>query len=197
MRVALTWSILLLGIPLSAEAGRSRPMPLAAMSRTAETIVVGRITDVRVAPHPRYTGLPITAITLKVSETWKGRHRPTFVFTHFGDVSADGTSPSGSGTVVRHFRRADLPTYAVGEEVVLFLRRPGRSGLTSTVGGHAGKLLVRRKPETGEAMVAPSTGGLSFGSGTLVAPQGRRGPVSLKSVRLRATAALRGAGVRS
>jgi hypothetical protein len=169
-------------------------MTLASMTRAAGTILVGRVTGVRVAPHPRYTRLPMTTVTLRVSETWKGRHRATFSFTHFGDVSAEGALVVASGPIVRQFRREDLPTYAVGEEIVLFLRRAGRSGLTSPVGGHLGKLIVRRNPQTGEVTVAPSAGALTIQGGRVAAAGAAHAPVPLKTLRMRAAATLRSAG---
>jgi hypothetical protein len=166
--------------PAQVNADLTPARSLADMTRAAGSVVVGRVVDVRVAPHPRYRRLIVTTIRLQVADTWKGTPGRTLTFTQFGDASAGAaTAIDGTGQMAPA-RFPDVPTYAVGEEALLFLRRPSHAGLTSPVGGLTGKLAICRDPKAGEATVQ---GG--FTASTQVAsPVGSRGGwISLKTAR--------------
>jgi hypothetical protein len=145
--------LLLAGLTVPASATQQRLFSLAEMTAAAERILVGRVTSVRVSSPPAMAGETVTQITLRVSESWKGPSRPTHTFIQFGDASRQGhpvRRPDGRWVIERF---EGLPTYRVGEEVLLFLRRPSDLGLTSPVGFTAGKIGIRRDPETGQAIL--------------------------------------------
>lgn len=179
--------LLLLGAALPASASRQRPVPLAERTARAERIIVGRVTQVQVGHHPRYPRVPVTRVTVRVRQTWKGEPVETLTFLQYGDASADGPRLPENPGRVRIVRFPELPTYREGEEVLLFLRRPSAEGLTSPVGGHSGKIAVRRDPTTGASGV---------GEAALLAPHSARpsATLPLTTVRDRVLAALRAEG---
>jgi hypothetical protein len=171
-----------------AGATRIRTGTLAERSRAAERIVVGRVTGVRLGSHPRYPRVVVTHVTLRVNETWKGDQTGTLSFMQFGDASARGRAAT-AGDRVRSPRIPGLPTYSVGEEVLLFLHRPSRAGLTSPVGGPAGKVAVQR---------SPASGALSVGQAVLEQGEASTAPgagtITLEAARSRVSASLRREG---
>jgi hypothetical protein len=144
-----------------AHADLTQPLPLAELTRAAGTIVVGRVVAVQAGYHPRYRHVPVTSVTVRVAETWKGAPGRTLTFLQFGHAAA--TEPPLAHTPGRRpiARLADLPTYAEGEEILLFLRRPSQAGLTSPVGGLTGRLGVLREAGTGRATVRGGLADLS------------------------------------
>jgi hypothetical protein len=144
-----------------AHADLTQPLALAGLTRAAGTIVVGRVVEVRAGSHPRYRHVPVTFVTVRVAETWKGQPGRTLTFLQFGHAAA--TEPPLAHTPSRMpiARLEDLPTYAAGEELLLFLRRPSHAGLTSPVGGLTGKLGVLREAGTGRATVRGGLADLS------------------------------------
>jgi hypothetical protein len=178
---AWMWLVLCFLLAAPAAAERTRPMSLVEMTRAAGTIVVGRVTEVRVGSHPQHPRVPVTHVTVRVEETWKGAPGRELVFMQFGDASGAPPDPPASGRVTL-VRFPDMPTYAEGEEVLLFLRRPSRADLTSPVGGRAGKLAVRRELATGQVTVEVGPVDLSDGSHT---DASRGGTVPLSALRAR------------
>lgn len=198
-----TGALLLLLVP-PAFATRQRPLSLAEMTRGATTIVVGRVTDVRVGAHPRHPDLTVTRVTLRISETWKGARTPVLTFMQIGDAAATPLARKRGETAFGAERFPDLPTYTPGEEVVLFLRRPSGSGLTSPAALHAGKWSVDRNPRTGTAVLRRIPRTLMRGSSTQapVGPEaGPPGPhpdnaVTLEAARARVLGLVRTEGAR-
>jgi hypothetical protein len=177
----------LLGLCLVApiRADLTRRLSLADMKRQAGTIVVGSLTAVRVGAHPQYPRVPVTYVTLRVEDVWKGTPDRSLTFMQFGDASARGPVLPAKPGRVRLMRFKDLPTYAEGEEVLLFLRPPSEAGLTSPVGGNAGKLAIHRDPNTGQATVQGPLLDLS-----VISPAGSRsGEIALEAVRHRVVGA--------
>lgn len=179
------WVALLLAalVVAPANATRIRSVALAERSRVAGRIVVGRVSSVRLGSHPRYSRVVVTNVTVRVRETWKGAPGQTLSFMQFGDASATGR-PTGART--RMPRIPGLPSYRVGEEILLFLYPPSAAGLTSPVGGLGGKNTVRRDPASGAGSVGEATlyrGEPATGAGTT--------PVSLETARGRVAASLR------
>jgi hypothetical protein len=173
----------MLSLPAAAETSFS--LSLEQMTRKAGTVVVSRVTDVRVAPHPQYQNLPVTYVTLRVAEAWKGAPEREVTFMQFGNATDAGPGAAKSVKGRAAIRFHDLPTYARGQEVLLFLRRPSRAGLTSPVGGNAGKLIIRRDAATGKAMIQSQR----TGSARVAAPGGEW--VSLDSLRRRVAGTVR------
>jgi hypothetical protein len=111
------------------------------MAASAGTVVTGRVVEVREGRHPQYPNVKVTYITMTVEDTLKGQaNRQTqHTFMQFG----------GAAARLVH----ELPTYHLGEEVVLFLYPESQYGFTSPVGGSQGQFSVRTDPRTGERVV--------------------------------------------
>lgn len=143
------------GLRIALPAGAiGRPLDLATMTERAGNIVVGRIANLRVGPHPKYHNVAALYVTVKVEEMLKGAPAETFTFMQFsGLMPAEGSAKGLSAAQ----SLPDVPAYRVGEELVLFLYPPSKVGFTSPVGGSQGKFLVRRQP--GEPTTVVSEGG--------------------------------------
>src|SRR5262249_37559268 len=152
-----------------AHADLTQPLPLEDLTRAAGTIVVGRVVAVQVGYHPRYRHVPVTAVTVRIEDTWTGQPGVTPPSLQSG--LAARTEPPLAHTPRRMpiARLDDLPTYAEGEEILLFLRHPSHAGLTSPVGGLTGKLGVLREPGTGRATVRGGLADLSPVASTVAA----------------------------
>jgi hypothetical protein len=109
-------------------------MALDQVAREAARIVHATVTAVR--SDRDASGLPATWITLDVARTLKGTASDTLTIKQYGVLQ-----PLADGTIARI---GGLPRYAVGEEVVLFLRGNSRLGFTSPVGLGQGVYRVRR-----------------------------------------------------
>ena len=95
----------------------------------AEQIVVGTVTEVREADDP--AGAPATYVTLSELRVVKGDARDTLTLRFYG---------GSSGSVAVHI--PDMPTFAVGERVVLFVAGNGRD-VCPLVGVWQGRFRVR------------------------------------------------------
>jgi hypothetical protein len=188
VRHACAWLPLALSIAAPVAADVVRPMSLAQMTRAAGTIVVGRVTEVRLDHLPQHPRVPVTYITLRVEETWKGAPARDLTFMQFGDATGATPLPATPGRV-QMVRFPEMPTYVAGEEILLFLRRPSRVGLTSPVGGHAGKLAVYREESTGQLV---AQGGPADLAGSTNGGAARRGPITLATLRARVAGAATG-----
>jgi hypothetical protein len=86
-------------------------------------------------------GLPYTELTLKVGQSIKGDHDATYTFRQFGLMAPRST---GDGRVNLMVTPAGWPTYAEGEQVMLFLHKPAaNSGFQTTAGLTQGKFIIR------------------------------------------------------
>jgi hypothetical protein len=117
------------------------PMGLARVTHEAARIVQGTVSDVRSGRDE--SGLPATWVTLAVTRTFKGRAETALTFKQYGVAT-----PLADGTVSRV---AGVPSYRVGEEVVLFLRATSRRGFTSPVGLMEGVYRVSHAAEGARA----------------------------------------------
>lgn len=109
---------------------------VAEMTAAAARVVHGRVTDVRAGQHPTQPSLAVLFVKLEVIESLKGSPAREISFMQF------------AGGVFSH-----LPTYRVGEEVLLFLYPESRYGLTSPVGEGAGKFRVFDDARTGRRVL--------------------------------------------
>jgi hypothetical protein len=182
-RHACAWLFLAMSIAAPGAADHVRPVSLAEMTRAAGTIVVGRVTQVRLDHLPQHPRVQVTYVTLRVEETWKGAPARDLTFMQFGNATGATPLPATPGRV-QVDRFPGMPTYTEGEEVLLFLRRPSRVGLTSPVGGHDGKLVVYRESSTGQLV---AQGGPADLAGSIDAGTVHRGPVALATLRARVT----------
>jgi hypothetical protein len=111
------------------------PMSLDRVASEAARIVHGTVSDVRTARDEH--GLPATWVTLDVARTLKGPGSAHVVFKQIGVID-----PLPDGTIARV---PGLPRYAVGDEVVVFLRGESGRGFTSPVGLGQGLYRVERR----------------------------------------------------
>lgn len=104
----------------------------------ADSIVVGTVTGKTDGFHE---GLPYTEITLKVGQSVKGDHGPSYTFRQFGLIEPKAM---GDGRVNLMVTPAGWPTYAKGEQVMLFLHKPASAtGFQTTAGLTQGKFTIR------------------------------------------------------
>lgn len=129
--LSLCLALLISGTPCLAS--QVRPINLEQMAQKAGHIVSGRCTSVEVGQDPALR-IPVTTVTLEVEHSLKGRGGRTLTFRMAGGSSGPGAIRIAGGT----------PSFAPGEEVVLFLYPTSRAGLTSPVGLGQGKFVVRR-----------------------------------------------------
>jgi hypothetical protein len=106
----------------------------------ADTILVGSVTDVTDGVDAD-TGLPYTQINMDVTESIRGGATGTFKFQQVGLLDARpvaGTNRSLLGAI------EGMPSFAAGEQVVLFLTPTASvTGFRTTVGLRQGKFNIR------------------------------------------------------
>jgi hypothetical protein len=137
----LVLSFFILSLTVQAQVMR---VNLREMVEAAGTIVTGQVVDVREGRHPNYPNVAVTYITVEVEDMLKGapNRQTQHVFMQFGGLGAT--------------RMREVPSYRVGEEVVLFLYPESEYGFTSPVGGDQGKFYVRTDPQTGQKVLGNS-----------------------------------------
>jgi len=128
--IAAVAATLAVGAPGAAMMTRG-PLPLVTIAYEAGRIVHGTVSDVRSGIDE--SGTPVTWVTFDVARTLKGPHAARVTIKQFGrsDIAL-GRIPG-------------MPTYAPGEEVVVFLRPESRRGFTSPVGLDGGVYRVREE----------------------------------------------------
>jgi hypothetical protein len=106
--------------------------------KQADTIIRGRVMGVTDGIDPR--GIPYTEVTIHVAESIKGQVSGTYRFRQFGLLKPRKLD---DGRVNLMVTPAAWPTYAKGEEAILFLRKPAAwTGLQTTAGLGQGKFTV-------------------------------------------------------
>ena len=108
----------------------------------ADRAFVGRVVSVHADRDA--AGLPSTWITFAVDHVIKGTVGGTLTIKQFGT-----TAPLSDGSVLR---LPGLPTYAPGDEMILFLSGESTAGFSSPIGLAQGKFPIVRR--AGHAMVA-------------------------------------------
>lgn len=104
----------------------------------ADSIVIGTVAGKTDGFH---RGLPYTEIELDVGQSIKGDHGSRYTFRQFGLIEP---KPMGDGRVNLMVTPAGWPTYAVGEQVLLFLHKPASAtGFQTTAGLTQGKFTMR------------------------------------------------------
>ena len=116
------------------------PADLPTLVSEAQTIVLGRVTDVRGVIRPG-TRRVDSYITFAVDESLKGSAEPSLTFRTLGGVS-------GRYRPVVH----GSPVFSVGDEAVLFL---GRGTTPYPIGLTQGVFRVRRDRLSGERRILP------------------------------------------
>ncbi len=131
--------LLVLGCFSISGGANSRSVNLAEMTTHAGRIIHGRVVEVREGMHPQQQRVAVTFIKVQVIEMLKGGAARDVTFMQYGNR----THP-----YVTH-----MPSYGVGEEVVLFLYRESKLGFTSPVGQGQGKFVVRNDVRSGQRVL--------------------------------------------
>jgi hypothetical protein len=151
--------ILIASVPLLAKAEAAMVMPFTVeqMAQRAEKIFVGTCTKVEHTVNAQ--GMPVIEVSFSVSEALKGEVGDTVTFRQIDPTprqQTDLVSGQGSHLRVRSLwsaaALAGVPTYAPGEEMMLFLAKEGQLGLTAPMGLWQGKMAVTTTA-TGEKRV--------------------------------------------
>ncbi len=114
-------------ISVAQEAAVAHRRTLAELIDESAYIVHGRVTDVRLEPHPQLTNVNTVVVTLAVKDALKGDVSQTFTFRQF----------------VWDVRGLDKSGYRKGQELLLFIRPPSQYGLTSPAGLSQGRFAVQ------------------------------------------------------
>lgn len=125
--------------PLLAQRGfLVKAVNLAEMETEAAIILKGRITDVRVEPHPEFNNLRTAVITVQVQKVFKGELVTTYTWREYLQDIRDNASNL---------------MYKPGQEYLLLLIRPSRYGLSSPAGQSQGVFRVRRDAQGNQFVV--------------------------------------------
>ncbi len=150
--LALSLSWMLIHPAQSLHATTVRLVSLEEMVKAADRIFVGKCVSVE-SRSDEY-GLPATYVTFLVIEQIKG------------DLGERVTIKQIGGRTSEVFKIPGLPTYRVGEEVLLFLHPNSQHGFTSPVGLNQGKWSVLES-SAGKKMLRPAVTGRSYGQGQI------------------------------
>lgn len=133
--LALVFAALFAG---GAQAKSIKKQNLVEIMSHADSIVIGTVAGKTDGFHQ---GLPYTEIELEVGQSIKGDHGSRYTFRQFGLIEP---KPMGDGRVNLMVTPAGWPTYAVGEQVLLFLHKPASAtGFQTTAGLTQGKFTMR------------------------------------------------------
>ncbi len=122
-----------------------QPKSLEQLVREADLIIQGRVQAV--TPGPK--GTLTTSVVVSVEDQWKGTRRKTVRLI----------LPRGSeGGITQEV--PGIPTFRVGEEVILFLVRDLRRGY-EILRGKQGKFSIKTDPQTGMPVVEDLAGSRS------------------------------------
>jgi len=144
----------------SVEAAMVMPFSVEEMTKGAEKIFVGTCVGAERSVNDQE--IPVLTVTFAVTEAIKGEVGETVTFRQLDPTPQQQTdlAPQQAG----HFRvispwfaasLAGVPTYAPGEEVMLFLASEGKLGLTAPIGLFQGKLPVTATA-SGEKLITNS-----------------------------------------
>lgn len=121
-----------------------QPQSLEQLIYGSDLIVRGQVRDI--TPGPRGEGGPSTTVLVSVQEQWKGPKLSTLRL-----VQPRGTEGEVSQAV------PGLPTFRVGEEIILFVVKEAR-GQYHVLGGKQGKFSIKTDPRSGKQVVEDLTG---------------------------------------
>jgi len=135
----LLGSLVILALSLNvAYAASMKKQNLVDLMSDTDSILVGTVSE---KTDGFYKGLPYTEITVKVGQTIKGNFGATYTFRQFGLIEPKSM---GNGRVNLMVTPAGWPTYAKGEQVMLFLHKPAsETGFQTTAGLNQGKFTIK------------------------------------------------------
>jgi len=139
--LAILISIVTMALSLNiAHAKNIEKQNLLELMTHTDSILIGTVSDKTDGFHQ---GLPYTEITLDVGQSLKGDHGANYKFRQFGLIEPKST---GDGRVNLMVTPAGWPTYAKGEQVMLFLHKPAsETGFQTTAGLTQGKFVIQGK----------------------------------------------------
>lgn len=137
--VALLLMCFQLAVVAPADASKVKRANIADLVSMGDQVVIGKVTQVRDGIDAK--GVPYTEVTVQVRETPKGDASGSYTFRQFGLTKP---RDMGNGLTNLQVTPDGWPTYASGEEVVLFLYKPAAwTGLRTTVGLFQGKFTIK------------------------------------------------------
>lgn len=123
------------GVVPAGATSMDKPLNLAALVQSSHDIVTGSVSKIS---QGRRGSMPYTEIEVAVDKTILGNAAGTVTFRQLGLQSA---GPEDNGRLYIG-NLPGMPKYTVGEQVILFLGKPGQSGFRTTVGLQQGKFTV-------------------------------------------------------
>ena len=138
-RAALFVSMAVMALGVSvAQANSLQKQNFLELMKHADSIVVGTVSK---KTDGFQNGLPYTEITLTVGQSLKGDLGSSYTFRQFGLIKPKSM---GDGRVNLMVTPQGWPTYAKGEQVMLFLHKPAsETGFQTTAGLTQGKFTIR------------------------------------------------------
>lgn len=107
-----------------------RQANLAYLARRADVIVQGRVASVKYEPLPGYEHIPTVVVTLEVDKMLRGPQTTRFTFRQMMPFLRSARGKNG--------------TYALGQELLLFLPSASQYGLSSPLGHEQGTFHIAR-----------------------------------------------------
>jgi hypothetical protein len=124
---------------MSVDATKVLKRNIADLVSLGDQIIVGKV--VQVTDGIDDQNVPYTEVTVEVRETPKGTASGTYTFRQWGLIKP---RDMGNGKTNLSVTMAGWPTYAQGEDVVLFLYKEAKwTGLRTTVGLFQGKFTIK------------------------------------------------------
>ncbi len=137
-----------LALTINAQATMIMPFSVEEMAQQADKIFVGTCLEVRRSLHAHR--IPMLTVSFAVTEVLKGDIAKTLTFQQIAPISqglVELTPKLRENRPVPILGPAvslpGLPNYSSGQEMLVFLARPGKLGLTAPVGLFQGKMVVR------------------------------------------------------
>ncbi len=122
--------VLLAGQALAQRGAVTQPRALDQLTAEASTIVRGHVISARVEPHPQLSNITTVVVSMRVSETLKGK--------------VDGGVLQFRQFIWDIRDQIDASRYAKGQELLLMLGPVSQYGLTSPVGLEQGRFRITR-----------------------------------------------------
>lgn len=133
--------------PLNAQRGAlTQPRNLAELVDQSDRIIRGRVTAVRVEPHPEMKQIFSVVVSIRVEETLKGASEETFTFRQFIWDIRD---------------RRDAAGYRKGQALLLLLNPQTSLGLRTPAGVEQGRFRISRNAQ-GAAVAANGVGNVGL-----------------------------------
>jgi hypothetical protein len=135
-------------IPSTLFGASLQPRSLEQLIHAADFIVRGTVQSVTPGPHKEEDAFS-TTVVISVRKQWKGTRLSSLRL-----IQSQGTQGGITHAV------PGLPTFLVGEEVILFVVQDGQ-GQYHVLGGKQGKFLIQIDPQSGKRVIEDLTGARS------------------------------------